>query len=393
MKKPTAIIDKSLLQAICEQPPDERDLCFNAMLAHYVLVVPEILLEEVWVNLANPSPGKSPATIKMMVDCLLHLCDAWIAEPLEIAFVELVKHESIEILPKPPPFVMDSFFILRPDDAGLRKWVKERKQLHKTIIRQRVSEHVGIFDTKTSAAITSEREFGEQFMRPKLLAILSDPTRKRSLLEGVFGVTFRTRYPDCSKEIDAAFEEYSQDTFDRYPVTFNCIMAVMFYLHAPLCKIVHPHGKECKTGYSRIVVGSKLPKEGASSPVDRRFSLDFMSQVVPMERVAFISHTCSTAAARAIGSKAAPLLVLSRSEPIKNLEEPKYLGRSLRHQQSNLNDEKYVQSALLCARLATRDRGMRNIMELFKACGLWNGQTVFIDPRRDVTVRYSDIVV
>jgi hypothetical protein len=316
MKKPTAIIDKSLLQAICEQPPDKRDLCFNAMLAHYVLVVPEILLEEVWVNLANPSPGKSPATIKMMVDCLLHLRDAWIAEPLEIAFGELVKHESIEILPKPPPFVMDSFFILRPDDAGLRKWVKERKELHKTIIRQRVSEHVGIFDTKTSAAIRSEREFGEHFMRPKFLAILSDPTRKRSLLEGVFGLTFRTRHPDCSNEIDAAFEEYSQDTFDRYPVTFNCIMAVMFYLHAPLCKIVHPNGKECKI-----------------------------------------------------------------------------LGRSPRDQQSNLNDEKYVQSALLCARLATRDRGMRNIMELFKACGLWNGETVFIDPRRDVTVEIPTCLV
>ncbi len=52
----------------------------------------------------------------MMVACLLHLREAWIAEPLEIAFVELVKYESIEVLPKPPPFVMDSFFILPSDE-------------------------------------------------------------------------------------------------------------------------------------------------------------------------------------------------------------------------------------------------------------------------------------
>jgi hypothetical protein len=84
MNKPTAVIDKSLLQAICELPGDKRDLCFNTLLSRYFLVVPEILVEEVWGNLANPSAGKSLATINMMVRCLLHLQNGWIAEPLEI---------------------------------------------------------------------------------------------------------------------------------------------------------------------------------------------------------------------------------------------------------------------------------------------------------------------
>lgn len=314
VNRQTAVIDKSMLQAICEQAPDNLDVCFNALLGRYVLVVPSILVEEVWVNLASPSPGKRPEVVENMVACLLHLQDAWIAEPLEISFVELVKRESIEILPKPPPNVMDSFFTLRRDNPALAKWVKKRLELHKRIIRQRVQEHTGIFDTTVSARVTNDLEFFEKFIRPNFLEMLTDSGRKRKLLEGVLGLAFRARHPDCSKEIDAAFEDYSLDTFDRYHATFNCIMSAMFYFYAPLCKITLPNG-----------------------------------------------------------------------------ETRKIIGRGSSDQRSNLNDEKYVQSALLCARLATRDEGMRNVMELFRACGLWNGQTIFTRPdsNQDLAVQLS----
>jgi hypothetical protein len=308
LNKPTAVIDKSLLQAICELPGDKRDLCFNTLLSRYFLVVPEILVEEVWGNLANPSAGKSLATINMMVRCLLHLQNGWIAEPLEIAFMELVKHDPLEILPKPNAFVMNSFFCLNPGDPALKKWFLERKELHRNIIRQRVAEHARILNADKFAPVRSEREFFEKFIRPKFAGALSDSIRKRLLLEGVLGLTFRARHPDCSKEIDAAFDGYSPDTFDRYEATRHCIMGAMFYFYAPLCKIVFSDGKDRKI-----------------------------------------------------------------------------LGRSFAAQKSNLNDEKYVQSALLCSRLVTRDEGMHNMMELLTACGLWTGQTVFVDPKKDVT--------
>lgn len=303
MNRRTAVIDKSLLQAICEQTSDKLDACFNTLLGRYVLVVPSILVEEVWVNLASPSPGKRPEVVENMVACLLHLRDAWIAEPLDISFVELVERESVEILPKPPQSVMDSFLTLRRNNSALAKWVKERRELHKKIIAQRIKEHADIFDTRVAAHVTSKREFFEKFIRPKFLDMLADSDRKRRLLEGVLGLTFRTRHPHRSKDIDAAFADYSLDSFDRYHATLNCIMSAMFYFYAPLCKIALP-----------------------------------------------------------------------------NEETRKTLGRGSSDQRSNLNDEKYVQSALLCSRLATRDEGMRNVMELFRACGLWNGQTIFTRP-------------
>ncbi len=297
VNRPTAVIDKSMLQAICEQTPSEFDRCFNILLGRYVLVVPSILVEEVWVNLASPSPTKRPEVIENIVACLLHLQDAWIAEPLEIAFAELVNRESIEILPKPPPNVMDSFFTLRRDNTALMKWAKERKELQKKIIRERVREHAGVLNPDKCAQVADEQDFFEKFIRPKFLEMLSDPARKRKLLEGLFGLPFR---------IDEAFESYSLETFDKYHATFNCIVSAMFYFYAPLCKI----------GGTRKIV-----------------------------------------------------------------------GRGFKDQKSNLNDEKYVQSALLCARLATCDEGMRNIMELFRACALWNGQTIFAgaDPNQKLS--------
>jgi hypothetical protein len=307
MNKPTAVIDKSLLQAICELPGTKRDLCFNNLLGRYFLVVPEILVEEVWANLANPSARKSFATVSMMVRCLIHLQNGWIAEPLEIAFLELVKHDALKVLPKPDRFVMNSFFCLNPDDAALKKWFSERKKLHEKAIRQRVAEHSRILKTGVFAPVRSEREFFEEFIRPKFAGALSDPVRKRRLLEGVLGLTFRTRHPDCSQEIDAAFYAYSPETFDSYEATRHCIMGAMFYFYAPLCKMILPDGKARKI-----------------------------------------------------------------------------LGRGFGDQRSNLNDEKYVESALLCSRLVTRDDGMRNVMELLRGCGLWTGQVVFVDPKKDV---------
>lgn len=312
MNKLTAVIDKSMLQAVCELLPDKLDACLNTLLGRYGLVVPSILVEEVWVNRASPSPGKRPEVVEHMVGCLIQLREAWIAEPLDIAFVELVERQPVEILPKPPPSVMDSFFTLSPNDPALAKWVKERREIQRKVIQERVKEHASIFDTTVAANVGSEREFFEKFIRPKFLDILADSGRKRKLLEGVMGMTFRRRYPHRSKDIDAAFEDYSLDSFDRYHATLNCIMTAMFYFYAPLCKI-----------------------------------------------------------------------------DLRNGETRKILGRGSGDQRSNLNDERYVQSALLCARLVTRDEGMLNIMELFRASGLWEGQTFFIDPKKDLVTEIS----
>ena len=54
-----------------------------------------------------------------------------------------------------------------------------------------------------------------------------------------------------------------------------------------------------------------------------------------------------------------------------------------RDQDNNWADEHYVLSALVCDRLLTMDKGMRNIANLFQANRRWKGQTIFFVPAEE----------
>jgi hypothetical protein len=79
MNKPAAVIDKSLLQAICEQAVSEKRIAsYKALLDRYQVVVASVLIEETWVNLANPGGKTPPAVLAIMKDFLIRLHDSWI---------------------------------------------------------------------------------------------------------------------------------------------------------------------------------------------------------------------------------------------------------------------------------------------------------------------------
>jgi len=312
MDKPAAVIDKSLLQAICEQDAEKRSAYYKILSNHYQVVVTLVLVEEIWVNIAKPNE-KTPPTVLANLQDFLRLHDSWIADPLEIAFAELVKGESVKTLPRPANNLEHSFSMLRPEDPALVNWVTERSRQTESIIRQRVKEYADILPAEKFASFKNGREFFE-LIRVKFVEMLDDPDRKQKMLEGVLGLTFRTNHPGLSKAIDKAFDSYSSATFEKYQATLNCIIGAMFYRYAPLCKIAPASDKN---------------------------------------------------------------------------EATKILGRGFRAQFNNLADERYVQSALLCDRLLTRDRGMHNVMTLLKDCGFWDGISVFIDPKKDMEMQIS----
>jgi hypothetical protein len=72
MKKPAAIIDKSLLEAIYEQQDSEKRSAYCGEISkRYQVVVSSVLVEELWVNLANPCGTKSPAVLENMKQFLI----------------------------------------------------------------------------------------------------------------------------------------------------------------------------------------------------------------------------------------------------------------------------------------------------------------------------------
>jgi len=68
--------------------------------------------------------------------------------------------------------------------------------------------------------------------------------------------------------------------------------------------------------------------------------------------------------------------------PGAGTEPREILDRKSKNQRNNLEDEEYVASALLCGRLLTADRGMKNIAQVFRAGGFWMGEVIWIDPRQ-----------
>src|SRR6266436_972581 len=97
----TAVIDKSLFQAICSQPEPQRDRCWNELFTHYQIVVPFVLVEEVWTNYVKPGP-KNLAVVREMVSTLTRMTSCWIDDEIEFVFKELVLRKGIKKLLPPP---------------------------------------------------------------------------------------------------------------------------------------------------------------------------------------------------------------------------------------------------------------------------------------------------
>lgn len=253
---PTALIDKSLLQAICELDPIAAEAIWKELVKRYQLVVPFILVEEVWVNYGNPGL-KDPKVIRSMVETLLRFSSTWIDEELEFAFDELIiKNGPLDKF-KPFPHEMLAWLVdLDPRDLALSQWLDMRRSENQRIIRERISEQNSILPPgKFMKAENSEHVF-RGILVPKFREIIDDPARRQTLMDKFFGQRFRKRHPDMLPQIDPALRNYTTGTFMRYPFTLHCLMANMLYFYGPLMRV-----KDGK-GYRAILRRSKKAQFG-----------------------------------------------------------------------------------------------------------------------------------
>lgn len=241
--RPNAVIDKSLLHAICELPETQLDDCFNFLLSRFVLVAPSVLIEEVWREWARINETREPVPTNL-VRFLHHLQDAWIAEPLDMAFQELVEEKPVKELLKPPDYVMDSFLTLRRDDPQLQRWLAQSRDNHVRALQDRLSHHRRIFSPDEFHTLGSAGELLTDIVWPAMPRILSSPIEKMNVVEGILGEGFRYRHPGMGAEIDAAIARYTINTVHQYPVATACILTELVYFYAPLCKIRTPSGTQ-----------------------------------------------------------------------------------------------------------------------------------------------------
>lgn len=262
--KTTAVIDKSLFQIICSEPDASREKLLNQLFSRYQLVIPLVLVEEVWINFGKPKQGKH-AVILQMVETLGQMTKCWMDGEIEIVFRELIQGRAIKKLPPPPKELIDFSLRLKADDPKFLRWLEENRLAKEQAINNRIADQRDILPTGSFAEVSDEGDLFQRYARGMFIELLASSERTKTLLEKLFGHQFRHRHPNFKRRIEKAFRRFNTATFTRYPVTLSYIMASMFYFYAPLCRIQSPTGTT-----KRKIIGSKR-YEQRNNLLDQRY--------------------------------------------------------------------------------------------------------------------------
>ena len=239
MRKPSAILDKSLFHQLCvHSDAEDQKRLWDALHERYQLVVPLILIEESVVNAV--APGNRPAEqVNRLIDqvAMHHTC--WLDDLYEIVFRELVRKEPVSTLPPLSEPAKAEIFGLRFEDEGLQKWAEQRKQEARFTHNQWKNEQKRLALTAERAALADEAKLFD-VVRSEFLRALLDATRRQDMLESIIGTCLRNRYPTESKSIDRAFAAYTPETFTQYYATLALLQVRLAYLFAPVFTLPGP---------------------------------------------------------------------------------------------------------------------------------------------------------
>jgi hypothetical protein len=226
------VLDKSGFQRLAEQPSAEQVRLWNHLHAHYQVVIPTILIEEVIINVADPGV-LSPTVIQEMMKSLLRLQPCWMDDIFEVAFRELVEEQTITKLPPFPADFAKRVHTLAPDNPELLNWANERKSNRDSTVQTRMAAQDKLLPREERREMADEKEFWVR-LKNQFLKILHNPENRRELLEVVLGETFRERHPDRVLAVNEAFCRFSHETFAKYYVTLSILMVRLAYMYAPL---------------------------------------------------------------------------------------------------------------------------------------------------------------
>jgi hypothetical protein len=253
--KPTVVIDKSFFQSVCSAPKNERDLHWKEIANRYQIIIPFILVEEIWTNLAKLG-SKNPFVVMEMVKTLREMLACWIDDEVEIAFKELVQKRRIKTFPPPSREIVTRLWNTKPSDPALSDWLDDKQRLKEQALRERKQWHDSILPAGKFLTIKDEADLFNQYVRRLFMDILDSRERTKVLLEKLFGATFRQRHPNFKRRIENAFSNYTKTNFKQYPVTLSYIMAGMFYFYAPLCRV-----QPTPNATPRKIIGRKFSEQ------------------------------------------------------------------------------------------------------------------------------------
>ena len=247
----SAVIDKSLFHELCKVPdPVTRAGLWADLHKVYLLVLPPSLIEETLKNAVFPGDKPADEVERLVTEVGAHSAH-WMEEIDEIVFQELVGRRQIRGLPPMPDISRNRIFGLRRDDQALHQLFAEgRIEAAEDCTRRKSLQaqfRLRIVAEGMPTVLQNERQFFEAYLKPGLLFLFRDDKMKQEVMEMFLGGVLRRRHPDKQDAIDAAFSNFTPETFTQFYVTLARLLCHMAYLWGPTFMLPgHPGPKFLK---------------------------------------------------------------------------------------------------------------------------------------------------
>jgi hypothetical protein len=229
MKKPFAVIDKSLLEQLCSKnnPHDES---LRRISEQYELVFPWILFAEVALNVGNPGNGGKEKTIFKMWEVLRRNRTTAADEVYEAAYRELVLRQTGRSIFEMSSERLDRLLEFEMNNPDLSQFGHFNRDMHNLAFDEREQA----YQEHGSLLFPNERDFVAESLNGFVKRILPDAVLRERFLSGVLGKLLEQRYPLCKYKIRAALSNYNVTTYTKFPLTYTLLNLRRIYWRGPV---------------------------------------------------------------------------------------------------------------------------------------------------------------
>lgn len=241
--KPTAVIDKCVLQPICAIDDDRRsEHCLRFLADNFTIYAPVMLIEEIAANYYRPTEDISKESAVTMLQAVSQF--RWMEHPLELVYQELVLKKGVrnEFELNPSMARIYSSWVSKPDahDPELEEWFNQRyeKKQQNLEKRQAFQKRLRISDpTNPDCLSFSDLPAFVQTARQCVRLLFADRTWNAAFFSDYLGAILNGLHPEMTAKIKDALKELSFDQLLNRPFTHDYIHAYFMYLYAPVARI------------------------------------------------------------------------------------------------------------------------------------------------------------
>jgi len=246
-EKPSAVIDNSLLQAICKLSAETSDALIHILQRKCHLVATPILIEEIVVSyfrLNNPNKPLFLKMLKMIQEAQPFLME----EPLELIFREFILGEDIRASLQLNNHMARMYWevIGDPDSlsAEATQWIEGRtlEKLERRGARMERQAKVGEKIEDQSWNFSNSADFMERTICRLSHEMDYSSDLRIARLDYYLGRNLTLRHPNSWAAIQKAFAEARFDSLDKTRFTRNYLLNELLYDWAPISKTRNASG-------------------------------------------------------------------------------------------------------------------------------------------------------